>query len=129
LPFADLADELFALSPHIRYLALGRGQDVQLRERPGLTDSSSSESDRFEELFVNPTLLTLVRQRGELDCGGVAVVVAYGAFFQLIFPLDGFHASVAVSLEADPVALVGPIRQFLIQYTGYGAGVRDRSRP
>jgi hypothetical protein len=112
--FADLADALFALSPEIRYLALGCGQEVQLRERPGLSDSSSSESDRYEELFVNPALLTLARQRGELDCGGLNyLVVAYGSFFQLILPRDGAHASVAIAREADPIALVRPIRDLL----------------
>lgn len=121
--FADLAEELFTLSPHIRYLALGRGQDVQLRERTALSASSSPESDRYEELFVNPPLLTLLRQRGELDCGGLDyVIVAYGSFFQLIFPLDGFHASVAIARDADPVALVRPIRDFLNLHAGAALG-------
>lgn len=54
-------------------MARGRGQDVELRERPDLADASSSESDRYEELLVNPTLITLARQRGEIDCGGRAL--------------------------------------------------------
>jgi hypothetical protein len=77
--FDELTETVFAASNAVRYVALGRGQDVELRERPGLSDTSSSESDRYEELLVNPTLVTLARQRGEIDCGGLDyLVVAYG---------------------------------------------------
>jgi len=107
-------DAIFAVSPAIRYVAIGRGQDVQLRERPGLADASSSESDRYEELLVNPTLITLARQRGEIDCGGLDyLVVAYGAFFQLVLPIDGGHVSVAIERSQSPTALVQPIREAL----------------
>jgi hypothetical protein len=51
-----VADQIFAIGPQIRYVAFGKGQDVVLRERSGLSDASSSESDRYEELLVNPTL-------------------------------------------------------------------------
>lgn len=114
--FNELAEGLFALSSDIRYVALGRGQEVQLRERPGLSDASGSESDRYEELFVNPALVTLARQRGELDCGGLDyLIVAYGSFYQLIFPLDGWHASIAITRTGDPIPLVDPIRRLLRQ--------------
>ena len=107
-------DAIFAVSPAIRYVAIGRGQDVQLRERPGLADASSSESDRYEELLVNPTLITLARQRGDIDCGGLDyLVVAYGAFFQLVLPIDGGHVSVAIERSQSPTALVQPIREAL----------------
>jgi hypothetical protein len=104
-------DEVFAVSPAIRYVAVGRGQDVQLRERPELADASSSESDRYEELLVNPTLITLARQRGEIDCGGLDyLIVAYGNFFQLVLPVDGGHVSVAIERTQSPTELVDPIR-------------------
>jgi hypothetical protein len=104
-------DKVFAVSPAIRYVAVGRGQDVQLRERPDLADASSSESDRYEELLVNPTLITLARQRGEIDCGGLDyLVVAYGSFFQLVLPIEGGHVSVAVERTHSPIDLVEPIR-------------------
>ena len=107
-------DAIFAVSPAIRYVAVGRGQDVQLQERPGLADASSSESDRYEELLVNPTLITLTRQRGEIDCGGLDyLVVAYGSFFQLVLPIDGGHVSVAIERSHSPTALVEPIREAL----------------
>ena len=62
------ADRIFAISEQIRYVAFGSGQDVVLRERSGLIDASTGESDRYEELLVNPTLLTLAGQRGDIDC-------------------------------------------------------------
>jgi hypothetical protein len=112
--FDAIAEAVFAVSPAVRYVALGRGQDVRLRERPGLADSSSGESDRYEELLVNPALLTLARQRGEIDCGGLDyLVVAYGSFFQLVMPVDEGHVSVAVERSASPTDLVDPIREAL----------------
>jgi hypothetical protein len=98
----------------VRYVALGRGQDVRLTERPGLDHASSGESDRFEELLVNPALVTLARQRGDIDCGGLDyLVVAYGSFFQLVMPVDGGHVSLAIERDRSPVDLVDPIRSAL----------------
>jgi hypothetical protein len=104
-------DAVFAVSPAIRYVAVGRGQDVRLRERPDLANASSGESDRYEELLVNPTLITLARQRGDIDCGGLDyLVVAYGAFFQLVLPTEDGHISVAIERTHSPTDLVEPIR-------------------
>ena len=101
-----VADRIFAIGSEIRYVAFGTGQNVVLRERPGLVDASSNESDRYEELLVNPTLLLLARQRGDIDCGGLRyVVVAYGNFWQLVIPTDhASHVSVSVESDADPFA-------------------------
>ncbi len=102
---------MFDVSPAIRYVAHGSGQEVQLRQRPALSEASASESDRFEELLVNPTVLTLARQRGEIDCGGLDyVVIAYGHFFQLVMPLDDGHLSVAIERTATPTELATPIQ-------------------
>jgi hypothetical protein len=95
---------LFALTPAIRYIAFGDGQTTVLRERAALTSASSSESDRFEELLVNPTLLTLTRQRGDIDCGGLRfVIVGYGNFHQLVIPLIHGHVSIAFESDNDPL--------------------------
>jgi hypothetical protein len=111
----DPTDAIFALSPAVRYVAFARAQDVRLRERPDLSSASSSESDRYEELLVNPTLITLARQRGDIDCGGLDyLIVAYGSFFQLVMPLaDGGHVSVAIERSATPTELVEPLRDLL----------------
>ena len=107
-----MIDAIFAVSPAIRYVAVGRGQEVELRERPGLADASSSESDRYEELLVNPTLITLARQRGEIDCGGLDyLLVAYGNFFQLVLPHGDGHVSVAIERVQSPFELVDAVRE------------------
>ena len=99
-----LIESLFALSEEVRYVAVARGQDVEMRERPDLDSPSSAESDRFEELLVNPTLLTLARQRGEIDCGGLRfIVIGYGNFHQLVMPYEGGHVSVGFELGSDPI--------------------------
>jgi hypothetical protein len=99
-----LVDALFALTSDIRYVAVYRRGELSLRQRPDLNLASASESDRYEELLVNPTVLTLTRQRGNIDCGGLDyVVIRYGNFFQFVAPIDGGHVSVAFEPHADPV--------------------------
>jgi hypothetical protein len=113
-PHVDLVEALFGAGPEVRYVAVARGQDVVLREREGVASASSSESDRYEELLVNPALLTLARQRGEIDCGGLQyLVVRYGNFFQLVIPHAGGHVSVAVEPSADPIAVARAVRRVL----------------
>jgi hypothetical protein len=110
----DLVDALLAIGTEVRYVAVARGQDVTTRERASIAAASSSQSDRYEELLVNPALLTLTRQRGEIDCGGLDyLVVRYGNFFQVVIPHEGGHVSVAVESSADPVAVADRIRQVL----------------
>jgi hypothetical protein len=97
-----LGDAIFALGPHVRYVACGEGQRVETAQRDGIADASDASSDFFEELLVNPTLLTLARQRGELDCGGLRhVIVAYGSFNQVVVPASWGHVSVCVECDAD----------------------------
>jgi hypothetical protein len=101
-----VADQIFAIGPEIRYVAFGSGQHVVRRERSGLIDASTGESDLYEELLVNPTLLKLAGQRGDIDCGGLRyLVVAYGNFWQVVIPAGHVgHVSVAVESDADPIA-------------------------
>jgi hypothetical protein len=112
--FDEAIDALLDLTPEIRYVACGSGQDTVMREREGLGDASSSDSDRYEELLVNPTLLTLARQRGEIDCGGLRfLVVGYGNFHQLVMPLPRGHVSIAFELGSDPIAHVPAVAEVL----------------
>jgi hypothetical protein len=114
VPVEEIISSLFALGAQVRYVAVAEGQDVVLRERDGLSGSSSGESDRYEELLVNPALLVLGRQRGEIDCGGLRyLVVRYGNFFQVIVPRAAGHVSVAVEPQADPVAAAEDIIRVL----------------
>lgn len=103
----DLARELFDRHPAVRYIAIRRGNQLDLRERSGLADASSAESDRYEELLVNPTLLTLTTNRGDIDCGGLRyLVVGYGNFQQLVVPTADGHISVAVEHGTDPLTVL-----------------------
>jgi len=111
-----LADALFALSPKVRYVAVLRGRDLVLRERPGLTGASASETDRYEELLVNPTVLTLLRRRGEIDCGGLDHVwIRYGNFWTGLFPTADGHVNVGLEPDAVPTEIVDRIRAVLLR--------------
>ena len=102
---SDLHDDVFAISPDIRYVAAAHGQQVQMRSRPDLHNASSSDSDLYEELLVNPTLLTLATQRGNIDCGGLRyLIVGYGHFHQLVIPvLPGTCPSPLSSAPTRPI--------------------------
>jgi hypothetical protein len=98
------ADAFFQISKVVRYVALYLDGQLTLRERPGLANASASESDKYEELIVSPGVLTLVRQRGNIDCGGVEfVVIRYGNFWQTVWPLKNGHVSVGLEPPADPL--------------------------
>lgn len=106
----DLLQPIFAVSESIRYVALKRGDELVQRQRSGVADASAGESDRYEELFVNPGLIALARARGDLDCGGFHyLIIRYGNFFQIVFRLDEGHLSVCVEKSADPQRLAQPI--------------------
>lgn len=107
----DLIERVFALASDIRYVAVYHNGRLRSAERPGVAQASASESDKYEELIVNPTLLTLTRQRGEIDCGGLEfVVIRYGSFYEVVLPRPGGHLSVGVEPHADPFQLVPRLR-------------------
>jgi hypothetical protein len=66
---------LFDLTPDVRCVAVYRLGELSLGQRPDLALASALESDRYEELLVNPTFLTLTRQRGDIDRGRLAYLV------------------------------------------------------
>ncbi len=111
--------QLFEVSPAVRYAALYVNGTLTSAQRPGLVGASASESDRYEELIVNPTLLTLVRQRGNIDCGGAKyVLVRYGQFFELVLPLADGHLSVGL----EPTALTVPLVDSVLDWAASHAG-------
>ncbi|MBI1749707.1 MAG: hypothetical protein HYR59_03500 [Acidobacteria bacterium] len=113
----NLIKKVFDSAADIRYVAVYRHGELAMSERPGLANASSSESDRYEELIVNPTLLKLVTQRGNIDCGGVKfVVIRYGSFWQMVRPIEGGHISVGVELTANPLKLADPIEDLLSKH-------------
>jgi hypothetical protein len=101
-----LIERLFALAPEVRYAATYLDGVHLSAQRPGLEGASSSESDKYEELIVNPTLLKLVTQRGNIDCGGARwVLIRYGHFHELVVPVPGGHLSVGIELSGQPLAV------------------------
>jgi hypothetical protein len=127
-----LLDRVLALGPAIRYAALADGAEIVTRLRPDIADgaaaASASETDRYEELLVNPAVLLLTRRRGQIDCGGLDyVVVGYGHFHQLLLPMERGHLSVAIEKSADPAAFITPIRRLIA--TGSGKPFVAEARP
>lgn len=109
-------DAFFQISEEVRYVALYLDGQLTLRERPGLTNSSTPESDKYEELIVNPSLLTLVQQRGNIDCGGVKfVVIRYGNFWQTVWPVEKGHVSLGLEPTADPIELAKEIQRVIVE--------------
>lgn len=102
-----LAPQLFALDPGIRYVAVNLdGQIAEMTQNPRLPSHNPHDTDRMEELLVNPTVLDLTRRRGELDLDGIRyVVIRYGPQYQLLMPFGQGHLSVGLELSADPVAV------------------------
>ncbi|MHB0971005.1 MAG: hypothetical protein ACYC7A_10495 [Thermoanaerobaculia bacterium] len=113
---SSLIEAFFSLSPEVRYVAAYLDGELQSAQRPGLADASSSESDKYEELIVNPTLLKLVTQRGKIDCGGARwVVIRYGNFFELVVPVARGHVSVGIEASGDPVAIAEKVEEWMAQ--------------
>lgn len=109
-----MIDEIFALSEAIRYVAIYRDGRLESQQKQHVAGASSSESDRYEELLVNPTLLKLASQRGDIDCGGLEyILVRYGNFFQFVVPRAWGHVSVCIDADADPVAIGARVRDWL----------------
>ncbi len=105
-----LIAELFALAEAVRYVAVYREGQLTTESRSGRAGASDAESDRYEELIVNPTLLKLTGQRGDIDCGGLRwVVIRYGNFHQLVVPQPWGHVSVCIEPDADVAALASAI--------------------
>ena len=99
-------DGILAISEKVRYVAIYRDGKLESKSKAGTAGASSSESDRYEELLVNPTLLKLASQRGNIDCGGLDyVLVKYGHFFQFILPTPWGHVSVCIEPDAEPVGI------------------------
>lgn len=109
-----MIEKIFKLSESIRYVAIYRDGQLESKAKSNMLDASSSESDRYEELLVNPTLLKLASQRGSIDCGGLEyLLVRYGNFFQFVCPTSSGHLSVCIEPDADPIEIGTKIKSLL----------------
>jgi len=109
-----LKDKIFSISKDIRYVAIYTDDKLISSERPGIKNTSSSESDKYEELIVNPTLLKLVTQRGNIDCGGAQyVIIRYGSFYEFVMPLNNGHLSVGIELNGNVMSIGDEIQKLI----------------
>jgi hypothetical protein len=109
-----MIDSIFRLSESIRYVAIYKNGHLESKSKSNTSRASSSESDRYEELLVNPALLTLASQRGNIDCGGLDyLVVRYGNFFQFVLPVEWGHVSVCIEGDADPIVIGAKVKSLV----------------
>jgi len=109
-----IIDDLLKSFEDVRYVAIYKNNNLTFKQRPNTTDSSSADTDKYEELLVNPVLLTTARQRGNIDCGGLRfLIIAYGNFFQLIKEINGGHISLCLSKNVDLTNIHEKIFEYL----------------
>ncbi len=106
-PEEKLSERLFRLEPKIRYVALNqKGQIEEMRQSPRHPSTNPPESDRIEELIVNPIVLEIAARRGNIDMDGIRyVVIRYGTQYQVLLPYRDGHLSIGVNLEDDPIEI------------------------
>ena len=121
----------FKLSDNIRYVAVYKNGQLESKSKSSTLGASSSESDRYEELLVNPTLIKLASQHGNIDCGDPDyILVRYGNIFQFVLPENWDHVSVCVEANADPIQFGAQIKSMVhsaswrktIHFSGYPLG-------
>jgi len=110
-----LSAQLFSMEPKIRYVAVNqKGKIVEMEQSQSHPSYNPNETDRMEELIVNPIVLELAARRGNLDMDGIRyVVIRYGTQYQLLIPYDEGHLSIGVELQDDPVEIASKITAVL----------------
>jgi hypothetical protein len=110
----QIIDDLFNFLLEIRYVAIYQNAELTFKQRKQTSDSSSSDTDKYEELLVNPTLLTIARQRGNIDCEGLRfIIVGYGNFYQLVKEIKNGHISICLENNVDLTIVPEKIFEFL----------------
>jgi len=109
-----MIESIFRLSDNIRYVAVYKNGLLESKSKSNTSDASSAESDRYEELLVNPSLLKLASQRGNIDCGGLDyILVRYGNFFQFVLPESWGHVSICIEANADPIQIGAQVKSLV----------------
>ena len=109
-----MIEAIFRISKSIRYVAVYRNGQLESQSKAHTLSASNSESDRYEELLVNPTLLKLASQRGNIDCGGLEyLIVRYGNFFQFVLPTVWGHVSVCIEADSNPIHIGSQIKSLV----------------
>ncbi|PWT73458.1 MAG: hypothetical protein C5B59_13445 [Bacteroidetes bacterium] len=113
-PHDPTVNDLFEHFAEIRYVSIYKDGILTSKQRSMLANTSSADTDRYEELLVNPVILTATRQRGNIDCEGLNfIIIAYGSFFQLIKEIHGGHISICLDKQTDITSAPGKIFDFL----------------
>ena len=103
-------DAFYTISDDIRYVALYRDNRLALRQRDGIADDTLLESDKYEELIANPSMIKIAYQRGRIDCGGLDyLLVRYGKFFELVMPISDGHVSICFQPESNPLNFIDDV--------------------
>ena len=110
-----LSTQLFSMEPKIRYVAVNqKGKIVEMEQSSSHPSYNPNETDRMEELIVNPVVLELAARRGNLDMDGIRyVVIRYGTQYQLLIPYGEGHLSIGVELQDDPLQIASKINAAL----------------
>src|SRR5580765_7303184 len=96
----QIINDLFNSYVDVRYVAVYKDNELIFKQRQQTSDSSASDTDKYEELLVNPTLLKIARQRGNIDCGGLRfIIVGYGNFYQLVKEINSGHISICLDKD------------------------------
>lgn len=112
-----LISEAFEISEHIRYIAVYDNDGLSMKQRNDISNVSSNESDKYEELLVNPVLIKLAEQRGNIDCGGLEYfIIRYGNFFVLLIPCRNGHVNIGIEPDKNPILFIEPIYTLLRKY-------------
>jgi len=109
----EFINHLFETFSQIRYIAIYQNDNLIFKQKELAIEKSSSETtDKYEELLVNPTLLKLATQRGNIDCGGLNyLIINYGNFHQIVREVIGGHISICLESGSDLNSLPNKIIQ------------------
>ena len=128
MTWSNISSQVFELDPGIRYLAVNQdGEIVEMAQR--LPTHNPVETDRMEELLVNPTILEMAKRRGDLDLDGIRyIIIQYGLQYQAIFNYRDGHVSVGIESNSDAVGVVTKIIEHLDQPGVSHEELQGRSR-
>jgi hypothetical protein len=112
-----LINEVLAISEYIRYIAVYDNDGLSMKQRNDIDNVSSNESDKYEELLVNPVLIKLASQRGNIDCGGLEYfIIRCGNFFVLLIPCNNGHVNIGIEPDKNPFSFVDSLSTLLRKY-------------
>lgn len=106
-----ISTQLFRMEPKIRYVAVNQnGKIVEMEQSSSHPSYNPAETDRMEELIVNPVVLELAERRGNIDMDGIRyVIIRYGTQYQVLMPYGAGHLSIGVELQDDPVEIASKV--------------------